>query len=152
MTDISKCKGDGCPIRNNCYRYTAPAEPRWQSFFIDAPYDHDLKLCGYQIRRSENNATHTSRESLYYERRHFTAQERTVIMAFAILRESCITEVAKHLRWEKSTVSRVFNDLRKKLAIIETDVHPCSITGKNVHYYKLFPENERLTALEKLNV
>ena len=32
MTDISKCSDKRCPSRTLCYRFTAPSEPRYQSF------------------------------------------------------------------------------------------------------------------------
>jgi hypothetical protein len=31
--DISKCAGHGCPRRDRCYRFTAPASPGRQSWF-----------------------------------------------------------------------------------------------------------------------
>ena len=31
MTDIAKCHGDGCDIKEHCYRYTAPAS-EFQSY------------------------------------------------------------------------------------------------------------------------
>lgn len=31
MTDISKCRGEGCPIKESCYRFTAP-NGYWQSY------------------------------------------------------------------------------------------------------------------------
>jgi hypothetical protein len=37
MTDISKCSGDKCPLKETCYRYTAPASPHWQSY-IQPPF------------------------------------------------------------------------------------------------------------------
>lgn len=32
MTDISKCKGKGCPHKESCWRYLAPSDRYWQSF------------------------------------------------------------------------------------------------------------------------
>lgn len=32
MTDISKCHGENCPVRDICYRFTAKADPHWQSY------------------------------------------------------------------------------------------------------------------------
>jgi hypothetical protein len=32
MTDISKCHGQDCTIKHDCYRYTAPAESRYQAY------------------------------------------------------------------------------------------------------------------------
>lgn len=36
MSDITKCGGQGCPIRDRCERYTVPSGP-WQSWFITPP-------------------------------------------------------------------------------------------------------------------
>jgi len=36
MTDIAKCTGEGCPLKETCYRFTAPAE-MYQSFFVNVP-------------------------------------------------------------------------------------------------------------------
>ena len=33
MADITMCKGDGCIIRDKCYRYTGPVNPYKQSVF-----------------------------------------------------------------------------------------------------------------------
>lgn len=38
MADITKCKGDGCPIKEDCYRFTARGS-EWQSYFSVVPYD-----------------------------------------------------------------------------------------------------------------
>jgi len=35
MPDITKCKGINCPIRDNCYRYTARDSDFYQSWFVD---------------------------------------------------------------------------------------------------------------------
>lgn len=37
MSDITKCKGTGCTIKNECYRYTAKPDPYWQSYFFESP-------------------------------------------------------------------------------------------------------------------
>ena len=43
MPDITMCKGDGCGIKNNCYRFRATPD-RLQSYFadykptVDCPY------------------------------------------------------------------------------------------------------------------
>lgn len=36
MTDISKCTGINCPVKEKCYRYTA-SESKYQSYVV-APY------------------------------------------------------------------------------------------------------------------
>ena len=46
MTDISKCRGTDCPLKESCYRYTAK-EGMWQSYIFDVPYDKEKKKCEY---------------------------------------------------------------------------------------------------------
>jgi hypothetical protein len=38
MADITKCKGEGCPIKESCYRFTTEASER-QSYFSTPPFD-----------------------------------------------------------------------------------------------------------------
>jgi hypothetical protein len=47
MTDISKCTGDGCPIKESCKRFRVPAAEHRQTFFTIPPYNHDEKKCDY---------------------------------------------------------------------------------------------------------
>jgi len=42
MTDITKCKGKGCNMKETCYRFKAPAEELWQSYFSEAPHDNKV--------------------------------------------------------------------------------------------------------------
>lgn len=37
MPDITMCSGEGCPLKESCYRYTAKPSEYWQSYFIDPP-------------------------------------------------------------------------------------------------------------------
>ena len=37
MSDITKCDGTDCPIKESCYRFTAVANEYGQSTFVDAP-------------------------------------------------------------------------------------------------------------------
>ena len=39
VSDITMCKGQDCPLRESCYRYTAPANPFRQSYFLTEPVD-----------------------------------------------------------------------------------------------------------------
>jgi hypothetical protein len=32
VSDISKCKNETCPLKESCWRYTAPASSFWQSY------------------------------------------------------------------------------------------------------------------------
>ena len=37
MTDISMCSGKDCPVRDDCYRFTAIPTQYGQSYFMDVP-------------------------------------------------------------------------------------------------------------------
>lgn len=37
MADISMCPGTDCPVKEKCYRFTAPKSEYGQSYFFDAP-------------------------------------------------------------------------------------------------------------------
>jgi hypothetical protein len=37
MTDITKCTGEGCPLKESCYRYTSDIS-MLQSYFLTPPY------------------------------------------------------------------------------------------------------------------
>ena len=66
--DITKCHGVGCPIRENCFRYTAKAD-EYQSYFVDSPIKdgkcdmywgarvHDEHIAGsnYKINKKDKN-------------------------------------------------------------------------------------------------
>ena len=36
MSDITKCEGDECPMKESCYRFTAPAG-EYQYYFTESP-------------------------------------------------------------------------------------------------------------------
>jgi hypothetical protein len=38
MPDITMCEGTHCPIKENCYRYTAKPNEYRQSYFVTPPY------------------------------------------------------------------------------------------------------------------
>lgn len=40
MSDISKCKGEGCNKKKSCYRFLAPASD-YQAYFMDSPIKED---------------------------------------------------------------------------------------------------------------
>ena len=37
MADITMCPGTSCPVKENCYRFTAPKNELWQSYFMEIP-------------------------------------------------------------------------------------------------------------------
>ena len=38
MSDITKCYGADCPMKESCKRFTAKPSELWQSYFLDPPY------------------------------------------------------------------------------------------------------------------
>ena len=38
MSDITKCHGFDCPVKEKCKRFTEPASKFWQAYFLDKPY------------------------------------------------------------------------------------------------------------------
>lgn len=34
MADISKCNGEGCELKESCYRYTVPADFLYQAYIV----------------------------------------------------------------------------------------------------------------------
>ena len=45
MPDITMCDGEGCPKAVSCYRHTADPTPFYQTWFVEAPYDHETASC-----------------------------------------------------------------------------------------------------------
>lgn len=41
MADITKCKGEECPIKESCYRFKAHSNEYMQSYFTNAPIKKD---------------------------------------------------------------------------------------------------------------
>ena len=41
MADITKCHGDMCPKKDQCYRYTAVSSEYRQSYFVVPPLKSD---------------------------------------------------------------------------------------------------------------
>lgn len=37
MADITMCEGTNCPLKDRCYRHTAPENPYRQSYFMGVP-------------------------------------------------------------------------------------------------------------------
>jgi len=36
--DLDMCEGLNCPLKNRCYRYTAPKDYKYQSYMIGSPF------------------------------------------------------------------------------------------------------------------
>ena len=58
MPDITMCKGEGCGIKEDCYRHTAKANEHWQTYFTESPCSQKMggTACEYFTpnRRAEN--------------------------------------------------------------------------------------------------
>ena len=39
MPDITMCEGEGCPIKNHCYRHISKPSEFRQSYFEESPWD-----------------------------------------------------------------------------------------------------------------
>lgn len=46
MADICMCSGGDCPMKDKCYRYTAPKSEYWQSMFTTPPIN-EMGECEY---------------------------------------------------------------------------------------------------------
>lgn len=58
MTDISKCCGNHCKIKDSCYRYTCPAS-KFQSYFSPDP-----KTCVFFIDNKKKSNEPAERKSV----------------------------------------------------------------------------------------
>lgn len=45
MADITMCSGKDCPLKEECYRHTAPVNEYRQAYFNEPPYDKVKKKC-----------------------------------------------------------------------------------------------------------
>lgn len=53
MADISMCEGTECPLKEECYRFSAP-KSMYQSYFVEVPYDKEQKKCDYYWKQDNN--------------------------------------------------------------------------------------------------
>jgi hypothetical protein len=50
MSDITKCCGKGCPLKETCHRFIAKESMMWQSYFGRPPFSINKKghySCNY---------------------------------------------------------------------------------------------------------
>lgn len=47
MPDITMCSGEGCPLKDDCWRHNATPNEYRQSFFVTPPYDAESNDCVY---------------------------------------------------------------------------------------------------------
>ena len=48
MVDLTMGKGEGCPLKETCYRVTATPD-ELQSWFMEVPYDHKDNKCDHYM-------------------------------------------------------------------------------------------------------
>ena len=44
MSDISKCTGKDCKVKESCYRFTAPPSEYWQSYIMPQVKDGKCEM------------------------------------------------------------------------------------------------------------
>ena len=57
MLDITMCTGEECPLKENCYRYTAKPSD-YQSYFVESPIENEE--CKYFWRDEVRSKTDKS--------------------------------------------------------------------------------------------
>lgn len=82
MPDITMCKGDGCILRDKCFRYTAKPNPERQSYFANVPFrmesgvtkcdhfwetDREIKYPSYREWWRVNKERVLEQERIYHE-------------------------------------------------------------------------------------
>jgi hypothetical protein len=53
MSDITKCKGLKCPLKNSCYRFTVEGHEHLQAYFTELPFNEFDNDCDYYIPNDE---------------------------------------------------------------------------------------------------
>jgi hypothetical protein len=54
MADMCMCQGLGCPLKKDCYRYTAPTYGD-QLYFNDSPYENLECKCFIDNKKDKKN-------------------------------------------------------------------------------------------------
>lgn len=79
--------------------------------------------------------TQTSREA--YHQLDLSNQQQEVIDALVMLEESCISDLAAYLNWERSTVAARLNELKHMQAIVKTGEKKSSRTGIKSEFWRV---------------
>ena len=63
MSDISKCLNDDCPLKDKCWRFTAPANSLWQSYgsFQYEIIENKIKCDGFWNNKEYKNEDYKDR-------------------------------------------------------------------------------------------
>jgi hypothetical protein len=49
MPDIAMCEGISCPLKMDCYRFTAKPSD-YQYYFTSIPFDYEKDFCEFYIK------------------------------------------------------------------------------------------------------
>lgn len=71
-------------------------------------------------------------------------QQKMIMEVFEILGESCISDIAEYLSWERSTVSGRMNDLKKLGLLTFVGKRKSGATGIKSEFYRLKSFKETL--------
>lgn len=63
MSDITKCSGEGCPVKQSCYRFLATPNEFIQSYFSESPYSEGKKDCDHYWDYGNYDANKKSKEN-----------------------------------------------------------------------------------------
>jgi hypothetical protein len=55
VADITKCKGYNCPQKETCWRYRAPRNEFWQSWFSENPWNGVKCLEYWEMKKVQND-------------------------------------------------------------------------------------------------
>ena len=61
MADIAMCFSETCPVRDTCYRHTAPRNPDWQDFADFDSYCHGNYPCDEYIPNKKEEKVNANR-------------------------------------------------------------------------------------------
>jgi len=53
MSEICKCEGENCPLKEKCYRFTS-APDLYQDYLIKAPYNIETQKCDLFLQLRKN--------------------------------------------------------------------------------------------------
>lgn len=71
MADITKCKGEGCPIKEHCYRFTAISSDDRQSYFVEPPFELNNNKFNCKMYWGENQ------ENIFNQLKNITNESNT---------------------------------------------------------------------------
>ena len=56
MVDYCMCQGGDCPVKDQCYRFTANPDSYMQSYFLEPPYLKQAERIAFHTNHPKNHA------------------------------------------------------------------------------------------------